>query len=42
MGLVPLNALVKRHSGATKDIQGTTNSQIDFALTASVHLLQIL
>lgn len=42
MSLVPLNALVKRHSGATEDIQSTTNSQVDFALAASMHLLQIL
>jgi hypothetical protein len=42
MSLVPLNALVKRHSGATEDIQSTTNSQVDFALAIIVHLLQIL
>lgn len=42
MSLVPLNALVKRHSGATEDIQSTTNSQVDFALTAYVHFLQVL
>jgi hypothetical protein len=42
MSLVPLNALVKRHSGATEDIQSTTNSQVDFALATGVHFLQIL
>lgn len=42
MRLIPLNALVKRHSGATEDIQSTANSQVDFALAASVHLLQVL
>lgn len=42
MGLVPLDTLIERHSGAAKDIQGTSDSQVDLALAADMNFLQIL
>lgn len=42
MGLIPLDTLVKRHSGAAKDIESTPNSQVHLALTADMDPLQIL
>lgn len=41
MGLIPLDTLVKRHSGATKDIESAPNSQIYLALATHMDFLQI-
>lgn len=42
MCFVPLDTFVKRHSGTAEDIQSTPNCQVNLALAASVHFLQVL
>lgn len=42
MGLIPIDTLVKRHSGAAKDIESTPNSQVHLAFATNMDLLQIL
>lgn len=42
MGLIPLNAFIECDAGAAKDIQGTPDGQIHFAIAANMDFLQIL
>lgn len=42
MGLVPLDALIKRHSRATEDVQRTPNGQVHLAFATNMYFLQVL